>query len=135
MQNNQTFALPEGICCFSVGGVMVRVLAWSVVDCKFKYRSGQTNKLSKSKDGDHHQEMNCVVFLEWFENQLMPALINPSLIVLDNASYHNVKRVDLSQIITPIIDNRHLIVQNSSIIIYFFISISKINESYRKFRL
>jgi hypothetical protein len=39
------------------------------------------------------------------------------------------KRFDLSQIITPIIDNRHLIVQNSSIITYFFISISKINES------
>jgi hypothetical protein len=27
--------------------------------------------LAKSKDGDHHQEMNSVVFLEWFENQLM----------------------------------------------------------------
>jgi hypothetical protein len=30
--------------------------------------------LAKSKDGDHHQEMDSVVFLEWFENQLMPAL-------------------------------------------------------------
>jgi hypothetical protein len=30
--------------------------------------------LAKSKDGDHHQEMNSVVFLEWFENQLMAAL-------------------------------------------------------------
>jgi hypothetical protein len=30
--------------------------------------------LTKSKDGDYHQEMNSVVFLEWFENQLMPAL-------------------------------------------------------------
>jgi hypothetical protein len=30
---------------------------------------------------------------------------------------------------SPIIDNRHLIVQNSSIITYFFKSISKINES------
>jgi hypothetical protein len=39
------------------------------------------------------------------------------------------KRFDLSQIITPIIDNRHLVVQNSSNITYFFISISKINES------
>jgi hypothetical protein len=47
--------------------------------------------LAKSKDGDHHQEMNSVVFLEWFENQLMTALKNPSLVVLDNASYHNVK--------------------------------------------
>jgi hypothetical protein len=42
--------------------------------------------LAKSKDGDYHQEMNSVFFLEWFENQLM----------------------------------RHLIVQNSSIITYFF---------------
>jgi hypothetical protein len=50
--------------------------------------------LNKSKDGDYHQEMNSVVFLEWFENQLMPALQNPSLVVLDNASYHNVKTED-----------------------------------------
>ena len=50
--------------------------------------------LAKSKDGDYHQEMNSVVFLEWFENQLMPALKNPSLVVLDNASYHNVKAED-----------------------------------------
>jgi hypothetical protein len=35
-----------------------------------------------------------VVFLECFENQLMPALKNHSLVVLDNASYHNVKTED-----------------------------------------
>jgi hypothetical protein len=51
--------------------------------------------LAKSKDGDYHQEMNSVVFLEWFENQLMPALKNSSLVVLDNASYHNVKTEDM----------------------------------------
>jgi hypothetical protein len=50
--------------------------------------------LAKSKDGDHHQEMNSVVFLEWFKDQLMPALKNPGLVVLDNASYHNVKTED-----------------------------------------
>ena len=50
--------------------------------------------LAKSKDGDYHQEMNSVVFLEWFENQLMPGLKNHSLVVLDNASYHNVKTED-----------------------------------------
>jgi hypothetical protein len=38
--------------------------------------------------------MNNVVFLEWFENQLMSALKNTSLVVLDNASYHNVKTED-----------------------------------------
>jgi hypothetical protein len=43
--------------------------------------------LAKSKDDDYHQEMNSVVFLEWFENQLMPALKNPSLVVLDNARF------------------------------------------------
>ena len=52
--------------------------------------------LAKSKDGDYHQKMNSVVFLEWFENQLMPALKNPSLVVLDNTSYHNVKTEDFS---------------------------------------
>jgi hypothetical protein len=30
--------------------------------------------LAKLKDGDYQQEMNSVVFLEWFENKLMPAL-------------------------------------------------------------
>ena len=44
--------------------------------------------LAKSK------EMNSFVFLEWFENQLMPAQKNPSLVVLDNASCHNVKTED-----------------------------------------
>jgi hypothetical protein len=64
-------------------------------------------------------------------------------ILLDSNLYCNIhdilpcfpKRFDLSQIITPIIDNRHLIVQNSSIITYFFISISKINERSSKYRL
>jgi hypothetical protein len=38
--------------------------------------------------------MNSFVFLGWFENQLMSALKNPNLVVLDNASYHNVKTED-----------------------------------------
>ena len=50
--------------------------------------------LAKSKDGDHHHEMNSIVFLEWFENQFKPDLKNPSLVVLDNARYHNVKTED-----------------------------------------
>jgi transposase len=47
--------------------------------------------MQKAKDGDYHQEMNGPTFLNWFENQLMPALKSPSVIVLDNASYHNIK--------------------------------------------
>ena len=46
---------------------------------------------AKSKDGDYHNEMNSIVFLDWFETQLLPSLKEPSVIVLDNASYHNVR--------------------------------------------
>ena len=65
--------------------------------------------LAKSKDGDYHQEMNSVVFLEWFENQLMPALKNPSLVVLDNASYHNVKTEDK---VCPNFSQKKAVLQN-----------------------
>ena len=43
---------------------------------------------------DYHSEMNSKVFLDWFENQLIPELNQPSVIVLDNASYHNVRNID-----------------------------------------
>ena len=32
--------------------------------------------------------------MDWFENQLIPALAEPTLIVLDNAPYHNLKVAD-----------------------------------------
>ena len=44
-----------------------------------------------SSDGDYHKEMNSKVFLEWWTHQLLPALDEPSVIVLDNASYHNTR--------------------------------------------
>ena len=53
--------------------------------------------------------MNSVVFLEWFENQLMPALKNPSLAVLDNASYHNVKTEDA---VCPNFSQKKAVLQN-----------------------
>jgi hypothetical protein len=56
--------------------------------------------LAKSKDGDYHQEMNSVVFLEWFENLLMPALKYHSSVVLDNASYQMLKqKIQCAQIL------------------------------------
>ena len=50
--------------------------------------------LAKAIGGDYHQEMNGPTFLNWFENQLMPALKSPSVIVVDNASYHVRSRKD-----------------------------------------
>ena len=52
-------------------------------------------------------------------------LVNPCFIHVHDIIPYFPKRFDFSQIIPPIIDNRHLIVQNSSIITYFFISISR----------
>ena len=46
---------------------------------------------SKSNTGDYHNEMNGTHFLEWFENKLCTHVPINSLIVLDNASYHNTK--------------------------------------------
>ena len=42
-------------------------------------------------DCDYHRGMNRKVFMNWFENNLLPALSQNSIVVLDNASYHNLK--------------------------------------------
>ncbi|XP_072402028.1 uncharacterized protein [Diabrotica undecimpunctata] len=44
---------------------------------------------SKSALMDNHGEMNQENFLLWFENQLLKSLTEPSLIIMDNAPYHN----------------------------------------------
>ena len=44
-----------------------------------------------SSDGDYHKELNSKVFLEWWSDQLLPALDEPGVIVIDNASYHNIR--------------------------------------------
>lgn len=44
---------------------------------------------SGSKSGDYHDSMNCANFEKWFEQQLLPNLEEPSLIIMDNASYHS----------------------------------------------
>ena len=69
----------------------------------------RSSVLAKSKDGDYHQEMNSVVFLEWFKNQLMPALKNSSLVVLDSASYHNFKTEDT---VCPNFSQKKAVLQN-----------------------
>jgi hypothetical protein len=45
----------------------------------------------------------------WVGNQLMPALKNPSLVVLDNASYHNVKTEDT---VCPNFSQKKAVLQN-----------------------
>lgn len=40
---------------------------------------------------DYHEEMNATTFKEWFQNVLLPSLPEPSVIFMDNASYHSVQ--------------------------------------------
>ncbi|SEH07569.1 transposase [Candidatus Venteria ishoeyi] len=45
---------------------------------------------STRKTGDYHGQMNKELFQKWFTERLLPNIPKESLIVMDNASYHNV---------------------------------------------
>lgn len=44
---------------------------------------------STKKTGDYHGQMNLELFSKWFKNQLLMNIPKNSLIIMDNASYHN----------------------------------------------
>ena len=44
---------------------------------------------SKTNSGDYHEEMNSEHYMEWFTEQLLPNIPQQSVIILDNATYHN----------------------------------------------
>ncbi len=44
---------------------------------------------STKKTGDYHGQMNKDLFLKWFTEKLLPNIPDRSLIVMDNAAYHN----------------------------------------------
>lgn len=44
----------------------------------------------KSFDEDYHSQMNSTIFKDWFINSVLKLLDEPSVIVMDNASYHSV---------------------------------------------
>jgi transposase len=51
---------------------------------------------AKKRSGDYHGQMNWENFSTWFSDQLLPNIPSQSLIILDNAPYHNVLLEDLS---------------------------------------
>ena len=108
MKHGLTKITAQIICSFQMMGLMPQKYPWVKGNKRLiVWHAGTRSEclidgcdlvfLATSRDGDYHQEMNSVVFLEWLENQLMPALKNHSLVVLDNASYHNVKTENFSQ--------------------------------------
>ncbi|KAJ8953374.1 hypothetical protein NQ318_023491 [Aromia moschata] len=46
---------------------------------------------TKSKLADYHGDMNADIFMKWLEEKLIPNLMEPSLIIMDNASYHSIQ--------------------------------------------
>ena len=42
------------------------------------------------KTGDYHGQMNAALFQKWFREKLIPNVPKNSLIIMDNASYHNI---------------------------------------------
>lgn len=44
---------------------------------------------AKRKTGDYHGQMNAELFQKWFSEKLIPNIPDNSLIIMDNASYHN----------------------------------------------
>ena len=45
---------------------------------------------STKKTGDYHGQMNQELFAKWFRDKLLPNIPEGSLIIMDNAAYHNV---------------------------------------------
>ena len=45
---------------------------------------------STRKTGDYHGQMNGDLFQKWFIEKLLPHIPSASLIIMDNASYHNI---------------------------------------------
>jgi transposase len=45
---------------------------------------------SNRKTGDYHGQMNWDLFKKWFTEMLIPNIPEKSLIIMDNASYHNI---------------------------------------------
>jgi len=48
---------------------------------------------SSRKTGDYHGQMNQELFTKWFRERLLPNIPPKSLIIMDNAAYHNVLSV------------------------------------------
>jgi hypothetical protein len=45
---------------------------------------------STKKTGDYHGQMNQELFTKWFMEKLLPNIPKESLVIMDNASYHNI---------------------------------------------
>jgi hypothetical protein len=64
---------------------------WRPASTRNEFVSGASLIIvSGTKSGDYHDTMNGENFEHWVLTQLLPNLEEPSLVIMDNASYHSV---------------------------------------------
>lgn len=71
-------------------GVGPRLIVVNAITVKGWVEGAQLVFEAKKRTGDYHGQMNWDNFSRWFEFQLLPNIAPESIIVLDNARYHNV---------------------------------------------
>lgn len=49
---------------------------------------------SAHHSGDYHSAFNSVNYINWVKSQLLPNLLDPSILIIDNASYHKRQPAD-----------------------------------------
>lgn len=69
---------------------------------------------TKSKSADYHDDMNSTNFMKWLEEMLIPNLSKPSVLVMDNASYH-VKQVNKPPVMSDTKANIRIWLQENNI--------------------
>lgn len=67
-----------------------RVIVVHAITVKGWVNNAQLIFDANKRTGDYHGQMNWDNFSKWFETQLLPDIPENSLIILDNARYHNV---------------------------------------------
>ena len=71
-------------------GVGPRMILVHAINRDGWVKGGELLFQAKKRTGDYHGQMNWNNFSKWFETQLIPNIPEGAVVMLDNASYHNV---------------------------------------------
>jgi len=66
-----------------------RLIIINAISCNGWIEGAKLVFKSSRKTGDYHGQMNWDLFKKWFVEMLLPNIPNNSIIIMDNASYHN----------------------------------------------
>ena len=66
-----------------------RLIIINAMSCRGWVKGAKLVFQAKRKTGDYHGQMNAQLFQKWLAEKLLPNIPAHSLIIMDNASYHN----------------------------------------------